>query len=231
MGLAKFVRAGALLAGLLLSQDISAQQTPGQPVKEVQVGANAFTLAAPVPAWVDATPLPEITKPQPVVVRLMDSQFLVGPTPIAYTRRAVAINDTASLGAAGRVSISFAPDYERVQLHWIRIHRAQDILDRTTSSNVRFLQREQGLENGVYSGRVTASILIDDVRVGDTLDVAYSIEGDNPVFGGKYFGAAGWDQSLPTLHRRAQPSGRPADRLADDRRSWLATARSRRKRP
>ena len=103
MGLAKFVRAGALLAGLLLSQDISAQQTPGQPVKEVQVGANAFTLAAPVPAWVDATPLPEITKPQPVVVRLMDSQFLVGPTPIAYTRRAVAINDTAIRRCSSRV--------------------------------------------------------------------------------------------------------------------------------
>ncbi|MFX9123810.1 DUF3857 domain-containing protein, partial [Acinetobacter baumannii] len=59
-----------------------------------------------------------------------------------------------------------------------------------------------GLENGVYSGQVTASILIDDLRVGDTLDIAFSTSGQNPVFGSKYFGSSLWDQSLPMLRRR-----------------------------
>lgn len=202
MYLAKIIRAGVLLAGLLVSHGVSAQQPPAQQLKEVQVGSNAFTLADPVPAWVDPTPLPELTKPQPIVIRLLESQLLVGPTPITYVRRAMAINDAASLTAAGRFSIPFAPEYERVQLHWIRIHRAQEVLDRTSNSNIRFLQREQGLENGVYSGQVTASILIDDLRVGDTLDISFSTSGQNPVFGTRYFGFALWDQSLPTLHRR-----------------------------
>ena len=49
---------------------------------------------------------------------------------------------------------------------------------------------------------MTASILIDDLRVGDTLDVEYSTFGENPVFGGKFIGVAGWDQIYPTLRRR-----------------------------
>ncbi|QPF94869.1 DUF3857 domain-containing protein [Bradyrhizobium commune] len=223
MYLARFLRAGLVLAGLLASHNISAQPAPGQQLKEVQVESSAFTLADPIPAWVDPTPLPEVTKPQPVVIRLMETQSLVGPTPVTYVRRAMAINDAASLTAAGRFSIPFAPEYERVQLHWVRIQRAQELLDRTKTSNIRFLQREQGLENGVYSGYVTASILIDDLRVGDTLDIAYSTYGDNPVFGGKYFGLSAWDQSLPTLHRRVvmnHPVGRPIQwRMVGDRAS------------
>src|SRR5580698_1653500 len=202
MVLAKLVRAGVMLAAIVSVTAASAQQTADHPLKEVQLGSGAFTLADPIPAWVDPTPIPEAAKAQAIVVRLMDTQYLVGPTPAAYVHRAILINDAASLTAAGRFSIAFAPEYERVQLHAVRIYRGQEQLDRTTTSNIRFLQREQGLEMGVYSGRVTASILIDDLRVGDTLDVSYTTYGQNPVFAGKYFGISLWDQGLPTLRRR-----------------------------
>ena len=56
--------------------------------------------------------------------------------------------------------------------------------------------------NRYSGGRVTASILIDDLRAGDTLDVSYSIHRQNPVFAGKFAGSAGWDQPFPTLLRR-----------------------------
>jgi lipoprotein NlpI/transglutaminase-like putative cysteine protease len=201
MRLANFVLAALLVAGILGSSGASAQQAAGIPLKEVQLPPNSFTLAAPVPPWVTETQIPDSAATQPIVVRLSDTQYLVDATPVVFVRRATLINDTASLAAAGRLSISFAPDYERIELHSIRVHRGQDELDRTTSSNIRFLQREQGLEQGIYSGQVTASILIDDLRVGDTIDVTYSIYGQNPVFGGKFAGRVGWDQSFPTTRR------------------------------
>jgi len=195
-------------------------QQPAE-LKEIKVGTSAFTLGDPVPSWVDRAALPEVTKVQPLVVRLADSQYLLDQVPVVYVRRAMQINDAASLTAAGRVSISFAPEYEHVQLHSIRIERGQEQLDRTTSSNIRFLQREQGLDYGVYSGRVTASILIDDLRVGDTLDIEYSTSGENPVFAGKFIGVAGWDQVYPTLRRRVvlnHPLDRhPTWRMVGDR--------------
>ena len=222
MYLPKLVRAGVVLAAIVSGAAASAQQqnTDNQ-LKEVQLGSGAFTLGDPVPSWVDPTPIPEVTQPQPVVIRLMDTQYLVGQTPVAYVHRAIFINDAASLTAAGRFSIAFAPEYERVQLHTVRILRGQEQLDRTTTSSIRFLQREQGLEQGVYSGRVTASILVDDLRVGDTLDISYSMYGQNPVFAGKYLGFSVWDQGLPTLRRRVvmnYPVDRPIVwRLVGDR--------------
>jgi len=223
MYLGKLARAGLVLTGILGASGTSAQQQQNadNQLKEVQLSTNAFTLSEPVPSWVDPTPLPEVSNPAPIVARLVDTQYLVNETPVVYFRRATLVNDAASLTAAGRISISFAPEYERVQLHAIHIHRGQERLDRTSTSTVRFLQREQGLEQGLYSGRVTASVLIDDLRTGDTLDVSYSIYGQNPVFGGKFTGSAGWDQPYPTLLRRAvlnHPVGRQvAWRMIGDR--------------
>jgi lipoprotein NlpI len=208
MYLKGLVRASIVLAGALIlaSSEACAQQNADIQLKEIQPAAESFTVDAPVPSWVDPTTIPDTgpdaSDPQPIVVRLADAQYRVDKVPAVYVRRATLINDAASLSAAGRISISFAPEYEHVQLHAIHIYRAGERLDRTRTSNIRFLRREQGLEQGVYSGRVTASILLDDLRIGDTLDISYSIDGQNPVFGGRFIGDALWDQPYPTMLRR-----------------------------
>ncbi|WP_076857633.1 DUF3857 domain-containing protein [Bradyrhizobium mercantei] len=208
MYLLRWLRAGLLLVAalgcLLGCHGATAQQATDNRLKEVQLGKDAFTLGDQLPAWVEQLPIPELAKTAslPVVVRLADSQYLLGKVPALHVRRVTQINDAAALTAAGRLSIAFAPEYEHVQLHAIRIYRGQEQFDRTQTSNIRFLQREQDLERGVYSGRVTASILIDDLRVGDTIEIAYTSSGQNPVFGGKAFGLSPWDQGAPTLRRR-----------------------------
>jgi len=200
-----FVIRALRLALLLLAVSLStavAQQAPDERFKEVQVAASQFSIGDPTPSWVQETALPAAEGRGPVVMRLSDTQLLVGETPVEYLRRALQVNDAAALTAAGRFSIVFAPEYQHVQLHGIYIHRGEERLDRTKTSTIRFLQREQGLEQGVYSGAVAASILIDDLRVGDTLEIAYSVYGQNPVFAGKYSEWAGWDQDHATALRR-----------------------------
>lgn len=226
MQVMKSARVSLLLAAfisVLFPLDGSAQQPADAQLKEVQLGARSFSLADPIPSWVvPASPAkPEAGKSDPIVIRLADTQFMVGREPATFVRRATLVNDVSSLSALGRTSISFSPEYERVELHAIRILRGDTELDKTKTLNIRFLQREQALEQGVYSGRVTASILVDDLRVGDTLDVSYTVYGQNPVFGGKYYGLTGWDQPFPTLYRRAilnYPAERPiAWRMLGDR--------------
>jgi hypothetical protein len=182
------------------------------PLKEVQVGANSFSLADPVPSWVDPVAVPDGNMAERLVVRLADTQYLVNETQVVYVHRALMINDAASLSAAGQLSFSFVPEYQRLRLHAVRVLRDQAVFDRTSSSTIRFLQRETGLERGLYSGEVTASVLVSDLRVGDTLEYSYSVEGQNPVFGGKFANSAAWDQSVPTALRRVvlnYPVSRP----------------------
>jgi transglutaminase-like putative cysteine protease len=191
--------------------------------KEVQIAAGAFSLADPIPAWVEPIAIPEASQIQSVVLRLADTQYLVDGVPIAYVRRALMINDVASLSSAGQIAIPFVPQYHKLKLHVVRVLRKGESLDRTASSTVRFLQRETGLEQGVYSGEVTASVLVSDLRVGDTLEFAYSLHGDNPVFGGRFAETASWDQASPTTLRRIvlnHPVGRQISwRVIGDRRA------------
>ena len=128
-------------------------------------------------------------------------------------RRAVAVNDAGSLTAAGQIGINFVPEYHRVQLHSIHILRGPEALDRTNSPT-RFLQRERSLERGVYSGEVTASVLVSNLRVGDTLVYAYSIVGQNPIFGGKFIDIERWDQGFRTVQRRLAVSHALDKRIA-----------------
>ena len=192
---------GSVLCVFVALVSANGQNAPPN-LKEVQVADGSFSVGDPIPPWVETVAIPEPGEIKPIIVRLADTQWLVGDTPVVHLHRAVMVNDAASLTSAGQLSIPFNPQYQRLQLHAIHVLRADKSEDRTTSSTIRFLQRETGLERGVYSGIVTVSILVNDLRVGDTIEVAYSLSGQNPVFGGKFVSSVVWDQAYPTLLRR-----------------------------
>jgi hypothetical protein len=195
---------GCFAASSVLAQSATAPAaaSPQPPYKEVQVDANAFVRGDPVPAWVRPADVPPTTRRNPVVVRLWDTELHVDSTPTVFVQRAIQVNDSASLGRIGEFTVQYMPQYQSLHLHSVKLLRAGAQLDRTAEAGVRFLQRETGLESGSYSGAVTASFLLSDVRVGDTLVVSYSVVGDNPVFGSTYGAVVGWDRAEPTETQR-----------------------------
>jgi lipoprotein NlpI len=170
--------------------------------REVRIAEDAFARDPQVPSWVTLVALPDVRPKGPITIALADTQIHVGDPVVTFSRQASRINDQVALSAAGRFSINFIPDYQRVVLHTLRVWRDGVALDRLAGAQIRFLQREGALEQNLYSGVVTASLLIDDVRVGDTLEVAYSLSGINPVFGKTWSGIADWDQRAAIGWRR-----------------------------
>jgi len=73
--------------------------------------------------------------------------------------RAVQANTASSLGHIGQYPLYFVPAYQRLRLHSVRLLRDGELLERTKSAGIRFLQRETGLESAVYSGVVTAMLV------------------------------------------------------------------------
>ncbi len=176
-------------------------------LKETSVAATSFVRGAPVPDWAELLPLPPLraattTTPLPITVRLEDTHLLVADTPVALVNVAQQVNDSAALGQIGQISLRFIPQYQRLLLHKVAILRGEQVIDHTASAPVRFLQRESGLEQGVYSGVITASLLLPDVRVGDTLLLQYSIAGANPIFGSRYVQGVPWQRPVPVQLRR-----------------------------
>lgn len=207
-----------LLAAVLsvLAPAALAQTTPSagqETLREVQLASDRFVRGTPVPAWVEKiTTLPTTQNKHSIVLLLADTQYLANAQPSIHVHRAWQINDTSGLSQFTQLPIDFQANYQQLQLHLLRIRRNGLVLDQTKTAKIRFLQRESGLEQGMYNGEVTASILIEDLRIGDTLEVAYTREGDNPVFKGKHSDFASWDYAAPTELRRVIHN-HPADRL------------------
>lgn len=91
------------------------------------------------------------------------------------------VTGTDGLQRAASVEILFNPHYERVVVHRVRVTRGDSIRDVGTPEAFEVFRRELNLERAIYDGRVTAHMLIPDVRIGDLVDVAYSIYGANPA--------------------------------------------------
>lgn len=184
-----------------------------QPASHPPRQQATFSVGTPLPKWVQpfAEPAPT-TRREPAVYRLLETQAWAGPHPGYVQSRALQVNDQSALGQIGEFGISYYPAYQTLSLNRVVILRGDRVLDRTRTVNTRVLQREQNLENGVYGGASTVQLLLEDVRVGDTLWVTYTVEGANPVFGQRWADEFGLDSTLPTELRRltvSHPRQRP----------------------
>ena len=167
---------------------------------------KAFTRGDPVPAWVDRiAAIPPAPGGHSLSVRLADVIFHVGKDGqdgAEYHHKAFAAHEASSLGALGQFDIHFQPAYQRVRLHRLALLRGNQVIDKMATADIRFLQRERSLEQGIYDGSVTAQIVTTDVRVGDTLEIEYTVLGQNPVFAGHVMESVQVDYPGPVQLRR-----------------------------
>jgi TPR repeat protein len=179
-----------------------------------KVSTASVARGQPLPAWAEPLlSIPPSTSGDALVQRLSETQVWTGsgPTAILYNR-AIQINHRAGLGEIGQFALSFLPSHQSLSLHRVAILRGDAVLDRTATVDARLLERESELDNGTYGGETTVQLLLDDVRVGDTLWVTYTITGDNPVFGTHWGNMFQWDSNWPVMQRSltiSHPAGKP----------------------
>lgn len=164
-----------------------AARAPRPPAKP-PAAADGYQLT-PAPGWVadvaadESAALPAA----PVHVLLLDRQIRVERSgSVRYTRVVRKVNDAAGLQQGAQIEIEFDPSYQALQLHRVGIWREGRLIDKLDRKLVKLLHRETQLERQLIDGRVTASIVLDDLRVGDRVEWAYSLVGDNPVFAGRF---------------------------------------------
>lgn len=164
--------------------------------------ANTFSRNKTLPKWAD--PLQDIAPAAhryPVVMRLAETQAWVGDKHAVLLNRAIEVNEQSALGVIGQFGIDYFPAYQKLQLHRVALLRGGQVLDRTMSVGTRLLDRETRIDAGMVGGAVTLQLLLDDVRVGDTLWITYTVEGSNPVFGKRWSDDFSWDAGVPVEHR------------------------------
>lgn len=166
---------------------------------------------APPPDWVLpltadwAAPPPAEQVAQGVFHLLTDHQVRIdGRERTSYRQLASKAINERGVERVANIEIRFDPAYQRLSLHAINIHRGGRKLAKLDSAVVRVLQRERELEALVFDGSKTAHVFLEDVRVGDVVEYAYSLRGHNPVFGERQFGRFDlqWNEPVARAHAR-----------------------------
>lgn len=84
------------------------------------------------------------------------------------------------------ISVTFDPSFQKLTFHKIVVWRNNQPINRLQGSKFKILQNEKELAKFIYSGTYDAYLILDDIRKGDRIEYAYTISGNNPVFGDKY---------------------------------------------
>nr|WP_315468835.1 DUF3857 domain-containing protein [uncultured Undibacterium sp.] len=203
-----------LLASLLISSPtlVSAQASINKP-SSVKKDNASFSRKPALPKWAqNLAEIPSTQSKEPVVMRLNETQAWAGNSPSVLINRVIQVNDQNAIGSIGQFGISYYPNYQQMNLHKVAILRGVQIIDRTATVSTRLLQRETAMESGMVGGATTVQLLLDDVRVGDSLWITYSIDGENPVFGNRWTSDFYWESGNLTELRRVtvlHPRNRP----------------------
>ncbi|NRB22784.1 DUF3857 domain-containing protein [Shewanella sp.] len=158
---------------------------------QVSFAGPDYTVAiAPVPAWVQIT---DTSTPDKVPVEeigsgnyylLVDNQLKVGETrpQVRFTRLRQLVVNQRGLDKVSQIEVGFDPLYEYLTFHSMQIIRHSEVIDKLLDRDISLLKQEGRIEQGLYDGRLTAHVILDDVRVGDIIEYSYSIRGANPVY-------------------------------------------------
>jgi transglutaminase-like putative cysteine protease len=171
----------------------------------------------PAPAWADVLH-PDLHPPQRIVRSGIDGLLedhqvrVVGANVDEYFRDVRKVLTTSGVQNASEISIDFDPSYERLVIHDVVLIRDGKRIDELTREEVRIIEKESESEDRIYDGQLTALLFLKDVRAGDVIDYSWSLEGSNPLLGGRYAGEFDFSATVPTRlirHRLLWPASRP----------------------
>lgn len=101
------------------------------------------------------------------------------------------------LSVVSEISLEFNPDYQELQLHYINVIRAGEVIDKLNSDDINLIRREEGLENQIYDGVITLSMQLRGIQINDVVDYAFSVIGQNPIYEDKIFGRLDFGWAVP----------------------------------
>ncbi|GAA0276913.1 hypothetical protein GCM10009127_17090 [Alteraurantiacibacter aestuarii] len=147
--------------------------------------AGDEVLYGDVPDWVDQADFDMALEENGPPELLYDWQHRIeGGVVHAYTDHAVRIENPQALMQQGTLTFQWMPDKGDITIHRLEIHRDGTVLD-LVGQGVTFdvLRREQGLEQRLLDGALTATLAVPGLREGDVLRIAYTITTDDQALG------------------------------------------------
>ncbi|VAW01943.1 hypothetical protein MNBD_ALPHA06-947 [hydrothermal vent metagenome] len=167
-------------------------------------------LYGPTPSWV--VPVQAATLSDEMLEESGGSIFLLIDTQVfsdetterLYYRKVIKTTNSTGVSEVSDVDITIDPAFQTLRIHQLKIIRDGKVIEQTKQAEIDMARLERDLDRRIYNGQWTALVRLADVRPGDIVDVAWSWEGRNPVFGANDFGtyALAWGVPVQKRHLR-----------------------------
>ncbi len=99
-----------------------------------------------------------------------------------FSHYVVNVVSNAGVSLASEIQIAYDTAYQTLNFHYLYVWRKGKKIDRTSQLTLEELNNENNLQSGIYSGTITAYDILEDIRVGDKIEFAYTIKGYNPIY-------------------------------------------------
>lgn len=103
----------------------------------------------------------------------------------SYVRYRILMTSPQGLGDGGVIALDWSADHEDLTVHHVRVIRQGVEIEVLDTQPFEILRRESGFENSMVLGLLTAALHPADLRVGDELDVAFTLSRKEPVAGAR----------------------------------------------
>lgn len=127
-----------------------------------------------------------------------------GAEPEHFHEHVIEATSETLLTNAARFEINFNPAFQFLRIHAVEVRRGGSWSDRFDPTSITLARREGAFENDMSDGRVSALIVVADVRPGDLVRYAYSLRGSNPVLGNLIHNVAYLRWIEPILQREVR---------------------------
>ena len=160
-----------ILLGLLISQTVEAQNYSFEEI----------------PKWVKIIEIPNepsISKydvTSGFYLTLADYQFFLEEDAIFY-HEVINVLSYSGITNASQLSVVYDTSYQHLNIHHLYIWRKGEKIDRTKDLTMEIMNNEYNLQQGIYTGTITAYDNLEDIRKDDLIDFSYTLVGNNPIF-------------------------------------------------
>ena len=164
----------ALLAG---AASVLALAVPAQ--------AGDKVLYSDVPQWVEEAPIDtSSTKGGPSLLVFDWQHRLENGVVTTYGDLASRIDNPQALMENGTISRAWLPDKGDLTIHRVQILRGGEVIDvMAGGATFDVIRREQGLEQRLLDGELTATLAVPGLQVGDILRITHSVTVDDQALG------------------------------------------------
>lgn len=183
---------------------------------------NDEIVIEPVPEWVVASePLAVPEDPQGAAFfRQQDTiAHLTEDGAYSFQSQTIRILSSQAL-QAGNIAIAWNPAAGPAAVHSLKIRRGSRVIDVLEQSSFEILRREDMLEQAMLTGMLTAVLQVPDLRVGDDLELSYTVPLHDPtlrdVSHGLLFLSEAPPQGRFRLRLSWEDGQEPSIRLTDD---------------